>query len=464
MSDASKQSSRNSDAPPGLTGKLTTVAQPVFVFYATVTAFCTYFCMYAYRKPFSAARFEGEDFGWFSSDLTLKSAIVISQIFGYALSKYIGIKVCSEVKPERRAWMILGLIGVAQLSLLVYGLVPGSWKVVPIFFNGLPLGMVWGLVVWYLEGRRTSEILLAGLSCSFIVSSGIVKDFGTALLNGSLAQQWAAIPIIGTPISNSIGSVSEGWMPFVVGLHFLPLLLLSVWMLSRLPGPSAEDELDRSRRTQMYAGDRWRFVREFALGLGMLCFVYFIATAFRDYRDNFQVNILDDLKVTDDTAISKSETLVAFIVMGVMAALNMVRNNRKGLTAAFVVMGIGCLIMITSVMLLQSGSIGAFAFMVMTGLGSYLIYVPFNSMLFDRIIAVTRFSGTAVFAIYLADSLGYTGSVGLLLVKDQIFSNASHLEFFKLFCTSIGVVSLVFLIGALIYFLKRSPELGKPVD
>ncbi len=438
-----------------LTRMIASAPQWAFVLYATAAGFCTYFCMYAFRKPFSAAKFEGEDFGWFSSELTLKSAIVISQIFGYAISKYIGIKVCSEVSPARRAWMMVGLIAVAELSLLVYGLVPGSWKVVPIFFNGLPLGMVWGLVVWYLEGRRTSEILLAGLSCSFIMSSGIVKDFGSRLMSGDIAAQWESVPVVGGFIGDAMGSVSEGWMPFVVGLHFLPLFLLSVWMLSRLPGPSPADELERTRRAQMYAGDRWKFVRQFAFGLGLLIAVYFVATAFRDYRDNFQVNILDNLKVTDDAAITKSETTVAFVVMGVMAALNAIRDNRKGLTAAFMVMGFGSLMMIVAPSLQSSGTATAYQFMVLTGLGSYLIYVPFNSMLFDRIIAFTRFSGTAVFAIYLADSIGYTGSVILLLIKDRIFADASHLQFFRLFTTSIGIFSLIFLSGALIYFLKK---------
>ena len=37
------------------------------------------------------------------------------------------------------------------------------------------------LVVRYLEGRRTSEILLVGLSCSYIISSGIVKDIGKTI-------------------------------------------------------------------------------------------------------------------------------------------------------------------------------------------------------------------------------------------------------------------------------------------
>ncbi len=149
---------------------------PVFVTVAIASAFSTYFAMYAFRKPFAAAKFEGEFF--LGTAVALKTAIVISQIIGYALSKYIGIKVCSEVTPSRRAAMLLGLVGMAQGALILYGLLPNNWKVLAIFLNGLPLGMIWGLVVWYLEGRRTSELLLAGLSLSYILASGVVKDLG----------------------------------------------------------------------------------------------------------------------------------------------------------------------------------------------------------------------------------------------------------------------------------------------
>ena len=49
--------------------------------------------------------------------------------------------------------------------------------------------------------------------------------------------------------------------------------------------------------------------------------------------------------------------------------------------------------------------------MVLIGLGAYLAYVPYNTLFFERMMASTRFVGTAVFAIALADAAGYTGSV-----------------------------------------------------
>ena len=65
------------------------------------------------------------------------------------------------------------------------------------FLNGLPLGMIWGLVFGFMEGRRTSEVLGAVLCASFIVSSGAVKSVGKLLL-----AHW---------------HVSPFWMPAAVG-------------------------------------------------------------------------------------------------------------------------------------------------------------------------------------------------------------------------------------------------------
>jgi hypothetical protein len=72
--------------------------------------------------------------------------------------------------------------------------------------------------------------------------------------------------------------------------------------------------------------------------------------------------------------------------------------------------------------------------MVALGTGLYLAYIPFNCFLFDRFVAVAGpyvgVSANAGFLIYLADSAGYTGSVGLLLVKHFYAPDISWLNFF----------------------------------
>jgi hypothetical protein len=444
-----------SNKPSWLTGALDRAPSGFFVAYAVVASFGTYFCMYAFRKPFAAAKFEGELFAL--DMLELKSAIVISQVMGYALSKYVGIRVCSELPPRYHALTLVGLILWAESSLLLFAELPGSWKTLGIFLNGLSLGMVWGLVVRFLEGRVTSELLLAGLSSSFIVSSGIVKDVGRAMMSGSAAEWWSGVPLVGGVVAGWLGSVSESWMPAITGLHFLPLFFLFVWMLAKLPRRTETDVEERQARESMDGVRRHAFLREYLPGLIMLIGAYFLLTAYRDFRDNFAVEIFEGLGYPyagNETIITQAETLVAVGVISTLALLNTIRRSRPGLIATFLVMAGGTGLLAVSTLLLQAGIIDGFWWMTLIGLGSYLAYVPYGSLLFERLMANTAIVGTAVFAIYLADAVGYTGSVVMLLYKDLAASEMSRLAFFQLATWWMAAVGTVLLLTSCAYFLR----------
>jgi hypothetical protein len=85
-----------------------------------------------------------------------------------------------------------------------------------------------------------------------------------------------------------------------------------------------------------------------------------------------------------------------------------------------------------------------------------LAYVPFSSFLFDRIMAATRFAGTAVFAVNLADAVGYSGSLGMLLYKDVFAADSSRLGFFKTFSYGLSLGGGVLLLLAALYFAGQS--------
>ncbi len=412
---------------------LETAPSYVFVLYAILTSFMTYFCMYAFRKPFAAASYEGYTF-WL---LDLKTVFVISQILGYTLSKYVGIKVCSEISRSRRAFALVGLILAAEIALVLFALVPPTFKIPAIFLNGLPLGMVWGMVVSYLEGRRTSELLLAGLSCSFIVSSGMVKDAGRWLMDNL--------------------QVPEFWMPAVTGLCFLPLYLVSTWFLNRIPPPSEADAEARVEREPMGHKQRIAFVKEFLPGLVMLFIAYLFLTAYRDIRDNYGIEIFSQLGYGETPAIfTRSELPVALGVLLALAALNLIKDNRRGLLGAYAIMAGGTALIGVSTLLLTANVISGLWWMILIGLGSYLAYVPYGSVLFDRTIASTGVVGTAVFAIYVADAVGYSGSVGVQLYKDLNHSAISWKSFFVGFSYFTSLLCTALLVVSCVYFLAKS--------
>jgi hypothetical protein len=161
---------------------------------------------------------------------------------------------------------------------------------------------------------------------------------------------------------------------------------------------------------------RRAFLKRFLPGIVLLLVAYLFLTGYRDFRDNFQVEILDALGYTYDqnkTLISQTETLVTLGVLAAIASLSLVHDARRGLLATFTLMMGGLVVLGLGTLSLQMHRTDGYWWMVLTGLGSYLAYVPFGAVLFDRLIASTRVVGTAVFGLYLADSVGYTGSVGI---------------------------------------------------
>ena len=148
---------------------------------------------------------------------------------------------------------------------------------------------------------------------------------------------------------------------------------------------------------------------------------YFFLTAYRDYCDNYQVEILSELGyVYEDnkTIITQAETVVAFGVICALALIYLIKNNRLGLIGAYGIMVSGILLMGVSTVLLDAEIINGFWWMALVGLGAYLTYVPYGSVLFDRLIAHIKYVGTAVFVIYVADAIGYTGSISVQIYED----------------------------------------------
>ncbi len=371
----------------------------VFAAYGGTAAFAAYFAMYAYRKPFAVASY-AHVAGWpFAIDF--KIMLVIAQVGGYALSKLIGIKVVSEMPPGRRGAAILGLIGLAETALVGFAVVPATVAPLLLLLNGLALGMIWGLVFGFLEGRRLSEVLGAMLCASFILSSGVVKAAGAVILNGG----WA----------------SERWMPAVTGLTFAPLLLFAVAALAQLPPPDARDEAERTPRTPMDSRQRAHFFAAHAAGLIALIVVYVLLTVFRDFRDNFAAEIWRELGFAGESGIfAWSELPIAAIMLVALAMLTQVRDNRRGVVWNLALVALGLVAMGLATMCFQLGWLGPVAWMIAAGAGLYLAYVPFNALLFDRLVAATATPGNAGFLIYVADACGYAGSVVLLFVRSFV--------------------------------------------
>ena len=71
-------------------------------------------------------------------------------------------------------------------------------------------------------------------------------------------------------------------------------------------------------------------------------------------------------------------------------------------------------------------------------------------------IAHTKYVGTAVFVIYVADVIGYTGSISVQIYEDLFVGDkASMLVFFRALTYLMSIVEAFCLLSSCVYFLNR---------
>jgi hypothetical protein len=420
-----------------LTAWLAQTNQVVFSIYAITAAFITYFSMYSFRKPFTAGMYEGLTIWGFD----YKIIAVTVQIIGYTLSKFLGIKVVSELRPSIRILVILALMGFAWLTLFFFAIMPRPYNVCFLFLNGLPLGMIWGVVFSFLEGRRFTELLGAGMASSFIVSSGIVKATGRSLVLNY--------------------DVSEFWMPFLTGAIYIPALLFGTFLLSAIPPPTKSDEIYRTKRVPMDHAARKRFFIRFALGIFLMTVMYVALTVFRDVRDNFAVEIWIALGYEDKPHIlATAEIPIAVAVLIIIGSMIFIKNNRFAFYLnQLIIIFAGSLLLFTTFLFVQY-DINPALWMILNGFSMYLAYIAYHTFLFERWIALFRYESNIGFLMYIVDAFGYLGSVGILLTRNFADLSSSWLSLFIKIAYATAFLTVTLGIVSTVYFYRKEKRLN----
>lgn len=403
--------------------------------YAAIVAFLTYTMIFGFRKSYTVCTFDGMRF----AGINYKTILVLSQMIGYLMAKFYGIKFISELQRLGRYKIILLLVGIAWAAWLFFAVVPAPYNAVFLFINGFPLGMLWGVVFSYVEGRRSTDFIGASLAVSFIFSSGFVKSVGG----------WLLLEF----------HLSEFWVPFATGLVFALPLLLFIYLIEKIPPPDEADMAARMNRTPMSAEDRKQFIRTFLPGLVACIVIYGFATIFRDIRDNFSADMWKEMGYLNQPAIfSKTETPITLIVLVLIGSMVLIRNSYRALMLAHVFIGIGFALAGISTLLFVQKQLDPIWWMTAVGLGLYMVYIPFNSVFFERLIAAFRFTGNVGFLIYLADSFGYLGSVGVLLSKEIFKVKLNWVDFFSNSVMILSVVGVLITIFSAYYFAGKKLE------
>jgi hypothetical protein len=107
-------------------------------------------------------------------------------------------------------------------------------------------------------------------------------------------------------------------------------------------------------------------------------------------------------------------------------------------------------------LLCGAGRIRLGAWMIASGAGMYVVYTPFNAMLFDRLVAVSGRVANAGFLIYVADSAGYAGSCALLLWRNFGLTQKHWLTVFRYAVYATAITGVILVSLSLLYFNSRA--------
>ena len=357
----------------------------LFILWAGGAALLSYSLVYALRKPFTAATFDGLE--------------------------------------------ALVSIAVAELSLVAFGLLPAPYNMFAMFFNGLSLGCMWGVIFSFIEGRRTTDILASLLGISIVISSGTAKSIGLFVMNTL--------------------NVSEFWMPALIGAFALPLLALLGYSLTRLPQPTEQDIEQKSHRVTLNGRQRKELFIDFMPFLILLFVANLMLVVLRDIKEDFLVKIID-MSGHSSWMFAQVDTVVTLIILALFGAMVFVRSNIKVLVVllGLVVMGTATMSFVS--FNYDSLQLDAITWLFVQSLCLYVAYLCFQSIFFDRFIACFKIKGNVGFFIVTIDFIGYTGTVLVLMFKEF-----AHTEIYNLLSGYVGLICTVAFTCSMIYLIQR---------
>lgn len=402
----------------------------LFILWAGGAALLSYSLVYALRKPYTAAAFE--DLEVFNMDY--KVAVTIAQILGYVLSKFMGIKLISELKREDRMRFILMSIVMAELSLVFFGLLSAPYNIAAMFLNGLSLGCMWGIIFSFIEGRRVTDILASLLGVSMVISSGTAKSLGLFVMDHL--------------------QVSEFWMPALIGAVALPFLALFGYALNRLPHPTEEDIACKTERESLDGKQRWELYRNYMPFLTLLFVANVVLVILRDIKEDFLVNIID-VSNYSSWMFAQVDSVVTGIILVIFGLMVFVRSNLKALTFLLGLI-ITCMVVMSVVSFgYKELALDPVIWLFIQSLCLYMAYLTFQTIFFDRFIACFRIRGNVGFFIAINDFLGYAGTVIVLSVKEFLKPDINWADFYNLMAGYVGVICCIAFICSLVYLHQR---------
>ena len=390
----------------------------ILILWAGSAALLSYSLVYALRKPYTAASFEGLSL----MGIDYKVAVTTIQILGYVIAKFFGIKIISELKKENRFRFFVGSAVLAEISLLLFGMFEAP-------FNAF-----------------ATDILASLLGVNMVFSSGLSKSVGLFVIN-------------------DLG-IDQFWMPAIIGGVALPLLVFMGYMLKKLPRPTEEDIALRNERVVLDSKGRKSLFLKYAPILTLLFVANFMLLVLRDVKEDFLVYILD-MNNQSSWMFARVDTVVTLIVLGILGLFMFCKSNIRVLLSLIFIVVAACLVMTYVSFNYAVLDLEPVVWLFIESLSLYIAYLTFQTIFFDRFIACFRIKGNVGFFIAMIDFIGYMGTVTLLFTKELFAVDVEWFAMFNHIAGFVGAVCAVLftLAGILIYrFYQKKYAVGKSED
>ena len=159
--------------------------------------------------------------------------------------------------------------------------------------------------------------------------------------------------------------------------------------------------------------------------------IYVLLTIVRDFRDNFIIEFWAEQGFSGAPQIvTLTEIPVAIVVLVIAAAGILIRKNNTAFNTGMGLTVFGAIMVLVSTILFEKHLISPVIWMITSGIGVYLPYILFHCLIFERLIAMLSFKGNVGFLFYIADAVGYLGSLMVLILKEISGFNQSWVHFF----------------------------------
>ena len=399
-----------------------------------ILSFTTYSCMYAIRKPFAGFIYPNTLWGW-----NIKNWMVIAQLVGYTLSKFVGISWIGQLKRHNRRELLIILLFSASIPLWIMPFVRCEIWPLLMLSNGFPLGIVWGIVFSYIEGRDFTEFIGAILACTFVFSSGFVKFIALEL------HQILEMPPIHACATLSAAACI--------------LAAIVSYFLDKTPPPTQDETIANAPRKELNKTERRTFFLQNLNFLIPAILIYAILTFLRDFRDNFTAEILVESANYSGKRIAQFESVITLILLAGIPFISLIKNHLKAIQLTFIAALLGSLLNIVSLYCYKLHIINGSTLFLISGLCLYAGYILINISIMNRIVGFRNTPGNCGFLMYAADSSGYLASI--LVMSVALFQQGESKAWLPIFERILGVGSILIAIITVLpirycYKLKQS--------